>query len=129
MAGLAGIASGDLPRDLNGENIWGTIIGTKPTNRTELPLNVAINRDLTQTSIPNLLQRHPFATNYSSLIQWPWKLIIGVTYLAAGQQETVTRAGWWTIEDYKYYAPSDLDPEGVMLFNLESDEAERNNIA
>lgn len=101
------------------------------TNRTELPLNVAINRDLNQFG-PNPFAKHASATNYSTLIQWPYKLIVGSSYLLpGGQVEKVSRAGWWDIDDYKYTAPptEELDAGGALLFNIETDEGERHNLA
>jgi arylsulfatase B/arylsulfatase I/J len=133
MAGLAGLTPSQLPKDLSGEDMWGTIIGAQDhvTKRTELPINVAINRDLNQF-VPNRFARHASATNYSTLIQWPYKLIIGSSYLLpGGQKETVSRAGWWDIDDYKYTAPpaEELDAGDMLLFNIETDEGERHNVA
>merc|ERR1711988_1516168 len=136
MCALAGVSAQDLPANLNGEDVWGTIIGAQgyTTNRTEMPLNVAINRDLAQTAIPQY-SHNAHTTNYTAVISWPWKIIIGNAYMAAGAVRTDTDSGgWWTVEDYKYVPPpigerGGVTEDGVFLFNLESDEAEQHNLA
>jgi len=127
LAGLAGVKlSGST---LHGEDVWGTIVGAEGhiTKRMELPLNIAMNRDLNMLSIPNWFTPHWSAANYTAVINWPWKLILGNSYLSIGQHEIVSRAGWWTIENYTYTPPPSAS--GAMLFHLETDEAEHYNVA
>eukprot|EP00929_Paragymnodinium_shiwhaense_P113678 TRINITY_DN81982_c0_g1_i1.p1 TRINITY_DN81982_c0_g1~~TRINITY_DN81982_c0_g1_i1.p1 ORF type:complete len:617 (-),score=56.81 TRINITY_DN81982_c0_g1_i1:356-2116(-) len=131
LAGLAGVASSELPHTLSGTDAWGSILGSKEhrVRRTELPINVACNRDLSPTAIPNYHTHDPFGANYSAIINWPWKLILGTPY-RFGQLDKYQRGGWWSIDDYKYTAPEgDIGSQNLFLFNLETDEAERHNVA
>jgi len=132
IAALAGVDQTQLPSDLSGEDVWGTIVGASRyvTKRTELPLQIANNRDLNPFGIP-VPSMHMYEANYTALIQWPWKLILGASYIPYGQVEEVSRAGWWTIGDYAYTPPPSTEAaaNGVLLFNLAEDEREEHDAA
>ena len=60
--------------------------------------------------------------NNSAVIDWPWKLIVGVPSYVIQHADL----GWWSIDDYAYTPPPQSeDPYAdVRLFNLERDPAE-----
>eukprot|EP00931_Biecheleriopsis_adriatica_P061129 TRINITY_DN36747_c0_g1_i1.p1 TRINITY_DN36747_c0_g1~~TRINITY_DN36747_c0_g1_i1.p1 ORF type:complete len:586 (+),score=82.06 TRINITY_DN36747_c0_g1_i1:60-1817(+) len=133
LAGLAGLQLSEIEGTFHGEDVWGTIIGANGhiTQRMELPLNIAMNRDLNILGIPQILRRDAKVANYTALIKWPWKLILGDAYISQGQQETVSRSGWWAIDNYSYMPPPSFEPgaTGARLFNLEEDEGEHHDMA
>jgi len=68
--------------------------------------------------------------NYSALIVWPYKLIVG-TPLNPSMPNAVAD-GYWTIDEYVYIPPPRDDVNatpGVHLFDLATDPAERTNLA
>jgi arylsulfatase A-like enzyme len=114
-------------RSFNGEDVWGTITGTAPTNRTELALNVAINRDLS-VGISNPFAHNARAANFTAVIMWPWKIIVGEAYVNP-RPELNPRGGWFKRDGYTY-EPAPSEPRtGAQLFDLNADPNERHNVA
>lgn len=131
VAALAGADVSALEKQLDGVNAWGAITGNGPSvNRTELPLNIAINQDLVRTGgdIP-CFGSHCHQINYTALIVWPYKLILGHPYIRINGEDR-DRGGYWTIDNYSYVPPPEaFDATDVRLYDLEKDEAEKVNIA
>eukprot|EP00939_MAST-03C_sp_MAST-3C-sp1_P000990 g990.t1 len=132
VAKIAGVDISGLSDQLDGLNAWGSISGDgAPANRTELPLNVAVNEDLHLLGgdIP-CFGKHCKVANYSAIIVWPYKLILGNPYVTGGIEGLKDRGGWWKVEPYEYIAPPEaFDAVDVRLYNLEDDETEHHNIA
>ena len=132
LSHLAGTDTSKLPDGLDGLNVWDTIVSGEKLNRTELPLQIAINRDLDRVGgeVP-CLGSHCKNINYTALIQWPYKIILGNPFVKLpGGNEARDRGGYWTIENYEYVDPPELfDAVDVRLYNLEEDETESTNIA
>mmetsp|Transcript_27966 Transcript_27966/g.54374 ORF Transcript_27966/g.54374 Transcript_27966/m.54374 type:complete len:477 (-) Transcript_27966:183-1613(-) len=133
-SGIAGIAEGDLPNNLDGFNVWEEVIMSGAVNarvaskRNEIPLNIAINRDLNFAGVPNPFVVNASQANYTALIRWPWKLILGTPHFVNPGLDKL--GGWWTVENYTYIPPPGHDAdELVFLFNLETDETEHENVA
>ncbi|CAJ1363197.1 unnamed protein product [Effrenium voratum] len=129
FAGLAGFDTTSLP--INGQDMWGTITGSQVTARSELPLNIAMNRDLSATAIP-AFGRGWSEANYTAVIQWPYKLILGEPFIAnlMGLPSDKDRGGWWGVEEYSYTPPPDSEKKlGAWLYNIDQDEGEHNNLA
>jgi hypothetical protein len=76
---------------------------------------------------------HPVtgSANYSVLISWPWKLIVGIpTNPAVDANEAILLDGHWTISPYYRIPPPSTNYQGdYLLFNLEIDEVENHNVA
>ena len=126
LSSLAGVNTSKLPDSLDGLNVWDTIVSGQSLNRTELPLQIAINRDLDRIGgdVP-CFGSHCENVNYTALIQWPYKLILGNPFLKIGQEDK-DRGGYWTIEKYEYVDPPEAyDDVDVRLYNLEEDETVR----
>ena len=121
FAGLAGFDTTSLP--INGQDMWGTITGSQVTARSELPLNIAMNRDLSATAIP-AFGRGWSEANYTAVIQWPYKLILGEPFIAnlMGLPSDKDRGGWWGVEKYSYTPPPDSEKKlGAWLYNIDQD--------
>ena len=93
--------------------------------RTEVPINIDTNPI---SQVPQILP-HPGdgLANFSAVIAWPWKLILGVTCNPGIVGADKVMDGWWTVNNYSRILPPAEDPEdkeSAMLFNLEKDEAE-----
>jgi len=129
LAALAGANVSKYP-SLDGLDAWPTITGSMPHNRTELPLQIAVNEDLTLVGgkLP-CLGKKCNVPNFTALIQWPYKLLLGSTYFIF-PGEIADRGGYWTIENYTYIPPPNtVLQEYTQLYNLEEDEVEAHNLA
>lgn len=108
----------------DGLDIWEALIHGGPT-RQSLPLNIAVNRDLALTG-PNLnpLLKNGREVNYTAVIEWPWKLVVGEAYINFGAKglsnpnpspnpnpdfgakglgpvrDKRARDGYWTVQGY-----------------------------
>eukprot|EP00466_Bigelowiella_natans_P013095 jgi/Bigna1/133173/aug1.20_g7881 len=79
-------------------------------------------------SIPNPLAPSARQANYTAIIQWPWKLILGTAHIINPGNENLS--GWYTIEKYTFIPPPQNQlGAAVLLFDLEHDEEERRNVA
>eukprot|EP00658_Telonema_sp_P-2_P055949 TRINITY_DN44463_c0_g1_i3.p1 TRINITY_DN44463_c0_g1~~TRINITY_DN44463_c0_g1_i3.p1 ORF type:complete len:161 (+),score=19.37 TRINITY_DN44463_c0_g1_i3:248-730(+) len=70
--------------------------------------------------------------NFSALIVWPWKVIVGATCNPGLVNAGLVMDGWWTIQNYSRIlppAPSNGSQAQVLLFNLETDESEHFDLA
>ncbi|CAK0903303.1 unnamed protein product [Prorocentrum cordatum] len=130
---LAGFAGIPVPSRHDGVDAWSAVVHGGTPCRTEIPLNIGRNP---LGGLPWLVTRlaHDGATNYSALISWPWKVLVGAPYIEFGtllptRAKESRRDGYWGVEPYNYTAPDeDLDLP-VRLYNLEQDEAEHHNLA
>lgn len=133
MPTLSSVAGVKMPENVpfDGINAWPDLFG-KPgaARRTEVPLNIDTN-PISVT--PHLL---PHAgdglANFSATISWPWKLILGTTCNPGVPNAEQAMDGWWTVKNYSRILPPAKDwdrDEPAMLFNLETDEQERHNVA
>lgn len=123
---LASFAKVPLPAGLDGRDAWETIAHGKALGRTELPLNIDLNPLGGLPPSSGLVAGG--GTNYSALIAWPWKLIVGSPTVRWKQVEEQDRTGYWTIHDYRHEAPP-VEAGDVRLYNIEEDEEERKNLA
>ena len=126
---LAHLAGADAS-GVDGMNAWSVITGLASKTRDELPLQIAKNEDLQIQGSRNPFAKNAQKANYTALISWPFKLIVGNSYLIPGQHEIQARSGWWKISPYDYIPPPSSEAgHDVLLFNLEEDEGEHNNVA
>eukprot|EP00927_Polykrikos_kofoidii_P050008 TRINITY_DN43973_c0_g1_i1.p1 TRINITY_DN43973_c0_g1~~TRINITY_DN43973_c0_g1_i1.p1 ORF type:complete len:602 (+),score=114.35 TRINITY_DN43973_c0_g1_i1:109-1806(+) len=126
---LASFASVPLLAQSDGIDAWLAITGgAAATNRTEVPLNIGVNP---LGGIPWWISGAPnnHALNYSALISWPWKVVVGTPFVGLGTSEPRRRDGWWSVEGYRYTAPKEEKDLPHRLYNLEVDEEERYNLA
>jgi len=125
---LAGFAGVPLIGNHDGLDVWPTISSGAAFERKELPLNIGVNP---LGGFPFFMpgQVKDGALNYSAVISWPWKVIVGNTYIKAGSIDDRRRDGWWTIEDYEYKEPPDEEHVLFRLYNLQDDESEQHNLA
>ena len=95
LSHLAGTDTSKLPDGLDGLNVWDTIVSGEKLNRTELPLQIAINRDLDRVGgdVP-CLGSHCKNINYTALIQWPYKIILGNPFVKLGGNRS-ERSRWY----------------------------------
>jgi len=79
------------PAVYDGMNVWSSLITGSPT-RDSLPLSIAVNRDLRLTG-PSLnpFEPHGHDLNYTAAISWPYKVIVGESYITLTL--TLTRIG------------------------------------
>lgn len=128
---LAGAEPSAAEGRIDGRDIWaaatsGAADAQLEPPRTEVVLNVGVGGMVRSTLAQTGLARPDLATsgamNMSAVIDWPWKLIVGVPSFAIQPADL----GWWSIDDYAYTPPPQSeDPwADVRLFNLERDPAE-----
>lgn len=122
---FAYLAGATVPPQVDGLAVWDAIIGKVPLGRVELPVQVAVNPLNELGNVPHFPHPSDGQVNYSTLIYWPWKVLVGVPWpKTAGVGD---RDGWWTIQNYTHIpAPPS---EGSMLFNIEEDQGEQTNLA
>mmetsp|Transcript_13173 Transcript_13173/g.25572 ORF Transcript_13173/g.25572 Transcript_13173/m.25572 type:complete len:552 (+) Transcript_13173:81-1736(+) len=135
---LAGVDSSNS--SLDGFNFWPTLVNSSSSSsssssavslRTDLPLNIAVNPLNPFGAVPHLPHPTDGVANYSSVISWPWKLILGDRWVDIGRVGG-DRDGYWTIDDYSHLdKPADDggDSVQVRLYNIQSDETEQHNVA
>ena len=115
--------------DFDGVNAWPAIMGhSQATQRTEVPLNIDTN-PMSQTGIPSFPQPSDGLANFSSIIVWPWKLITGVSCNPGLTNSELLVDGWWTVQNYSRVLPPMRNNPASMLFNLETDETEHEDVA
>jgi arylsulfatase A-like enzyme len=133
VASLAGIA---LPTGVafDGFDAWPVLTGKVQQVRQELPLNVDTNPlEMLGGEFPHLPHKSDGLANYTALIMWPWKLIVGCsgnpTLIIRKNDENVTD-GWWRIDPYEREPPPPYPANHKpFLFDIEADEAERHDVA
>jgi len=133
LPSLTSAAGIQLPADVpfDGVDAWEHIMNRSASvPRTEVPINIDTNPI---SQVPQILP-HPGdgLANFSAVIAWPWKLILGVTCNPGIVGADKVMDGWWTVNNYSRILPPAEDPEdkeSAMLFNLEKDEAEHHNVA
>jgi len=116
---------------------WATIVSVTPLPRTELPINIGVNPlgGLSPGFLPSGGGFIPGiigggATNFSALISWPYKFIVGSPYINFGLPQTVLRDGYWTINPYEYKAPPAEKPDApYRLYNIQEDEIEEHDLS
>jgi hypothetical protein len=83
------------PPVYDGMNVWSSLITGSPT-RDSLPLSIAVNRDLSLTG-PSLnpFEPHGHDLNYTAAISWPYKVIVGESYITLTL--TLTRIGLYKV--------------------------------
>jgi len=126
---LAKLARAALPTEVSfdGNNAWPDIFGEPGSvRRTEVPINIDTNPISTR---PQLLpQPGDGVANFSAFIMWPWKLIYGTACNPGVPNAAAVMDGWWPIRNYTRILPPKR--RGVaMLFNLETDEGEHEDVA
>ena len=94
--------------------------------RTEIPINVDTNP---LSPVGHKPGARVGTANYSALIQWPYKFILGsaVNPLIGSSSD-----GWWTTDPYVRVPPTAAAngaDTGFWLFNLEDDEAETTDLS
>ncbi|CAE8612166.1 unnamed protein product [Polarella glacialis] len=129
LASFAGVPL--LGGDRDGLDAWPAIASGASFARTEIPLNIGVNP---LGGLPSFFPGHLVndgGLNYSALISWPWKVIVGDPYipLGANMAKDRRRDGWWTVDGYEYKPPPDDFKVPMRLYNLENDESEEHNVA
>lgn len=126
---LAAFANVSLPKYAqDGLDNWDVITNQKPSIRTEVPLNIAVNPLNPAGDMPHIPHKTDGVANYSGLISWPWKIILGVPFVNVANQGG-DRGGWWTVQNYTYIHSPDEGDTDVRLYNLETDAYEQHNVA
>ena len=134
MLTLAPLAGVTVPSEVgfDGVDLWKGIIGeSSSVRRMEVPLNVDTSPFSLIGDAGHLGQggQHGEA-NFSALIQWPWKLVYGVTCYPGHPNADLTMDGWWPIKNYSRILPPPKSTDGpALLFNLELDEGEHEDLA
>jgi arylsulfatase A-like enzyme len=127
LASFAGIPL--LKQDLcDGLDAWSVITTGASIPRTDIPINIGVNPlGGFGGFAPNIVKGG--GMNFSAMISWPWKFIVGDTYISFGAQDH-PRDGYWTIKPYDFVAPPEEKPHlPYRLYNLEDDETESHNLA
>lgn len=99
--------------------------------RTELPLQIAINPMQVTGKFPHVPQPTDGSINYTALIVWPYKILIGDSYIRAGGMAG-DRDGYWHPDGNYTYTPPPPECRNasvLRLFNIELDEGETTNLA
>ncbi|KAJ8602709.1 hypothetical protein CTAYLR_003749 [Chrysophaeum taylorii] len=119
----------------DGLDLWPLVTGVvedSPTAvRDEIPLNVDVNP--LQIWGVGPLTRVTRELNYSAIIVWPWKLVVGWGCNPNNAETTNPKAeGYWTIHDYVYLPPpvNDTDADvALRLYDINADPTESRNLA
>jgi hypothetical protein len=125
---------------VDGLDAWDVISSAAPSSavtavRSELPVSIDSNPLSLAGNIPHRPEPGDGNANYTALIQWPYKLIVGMyANPALGRDPALRRlfAGTWTIENYTNIPPSASvigDSPDFLLYDLEKDEEETTNLA
>ena len=119
----------DLPlpsNELDGFDCSDAILARNGSCRSEIPVNIELDPISLAGHVRPVQVNRSATLNYTALIRWPWKLILGVPYLATGDKRG-DRGGWWTIRPYTHRpAPNESTPR---LFRLDTDASETTNVA
>jgi len=124
LAGFAGLPTHDL---VDGQNFWPTLQHGVAWLRHELPINIGVNPLGGLPFRPGLIGGG--GLNYSALISWPYKIVVGNPYITWATADERRRDGWWTLKDYRYVPPEEEFALPYRLYDLEKDETEQRNLA
>lgn len=143
LLALAGVSEADSP-PMDGLDAWGAVTTGGTTGRDEIPINIDVGSKfgdaiedfpanmLIPMLVPNWAPNPRLGVrggaNFSALISWPYKIIVGLPSNAI----PADKWGWWSIENYSMVKgpPAREHPRApVRLYNLEADEGEHNDLS